>query len=51
MRNLIQSAHGSKKETSFSRPAHAMEMSEEIGNTDKADTAKDQMGVTSKGNL
>ncbi|MFZ3579084.1 Na+/H+ antiporter NhaC family protein [Virgibacillus sp. DJP39] len=51
MRKLIQSAHGSKKETSFSRPAHAMEMSEEIGNKDKADTAKDQMGVTSKGKM
>lgn len=53
MKKLIQSAQGVKKDTSIpiSRPAHAMEMSEEIGNTDKADTVKDQMGVTTKGKM
>lgn len=33
MRKLIKSAHGSKKKTSFSRPAHTMEMSKEITQT------------------
>lgn len=51
MKKFIHSAQGSKKQTSFSHPAHAMEMSEELGNRDKADTAKDQMGVTSKGKM
>ncbi|MDC3418137.1 Na+/H+ antiporter NhaC family protein [Aquibacillus salsiterrae] len=51
MKKLIKSAQGSKQELHVSRPAHAMEMSEELGNTDKADTAKDQMGVTSKGKM
>ncbi|MDC3425630.1 hypothetical protein NC797_14070 [Aquibacillus sp. 3ASR75-11] len=51
MKKLIQSAQGSVKQNASSRPAHAMEMSEELGNTDKADSAKDQMGVTSKGQM
>lgn len=42
---------GSKEPTTFSLPEHALEMSEELGNTDKADTAKDQMGVTTKGKM
>ena len=51
MQELIQSTQGSKKGTTFKQPAHAMEMSEELGNTDKAGTAKDQMGVTTKGKM
>lgn len=51
MKKLIKSAQCSKEATTFSRPTHAMEMSEELGNTDKADTAKDQMGVTTKGKM
>ncbi|UYG98076.1 Na+/H+ antiporter NhaC family protein [Cytobacillus firmus] len=51
MKKLIKSAQSSKEPTTFSSPVHALEMSEELGNTDKADTAKDQMGVTTKGKM
>lgn len=56
MKQMIQTSNkdvniGSKKNSSIADPALSMEMSEELGNTDKADTSKDQMGVTSKGDM
>lgn len=51
MKELIQTAKGQKKGANRPKTAHAMEMSEEFGSTEKADTAKDQMGVTTKGKM
>ncbi|UOQ93987.1 hypothetical protein MUO14_03185 [Halobacillus shinanisalinarum] len=53
MKQMIQSSKGDcTKLRNQGKPslstAHSMEMSKEIGNTDKADTSKDQMGLLQK---
>jgi tetracycline resistance efflux pump len=60
MKELIHSAQGTpakgdsntnKGKAPRYKPSHAIEFADELGNTDKADTAKDQMGVTTKGKM
>ncbi|WP_256464157.1 Na+/H+ antiporter NhaC family protein [Halobacillus amylolyticus] len=56
MKQMIQSSQGDDaKSRNQGNPslstARSMEMSKELGNTDKSDTSKDQMGVTSKGDM